>query len=265
MSTTDINPAAPSEERRYTAHLFSPDVPHNLEDPRVSSGSPLRVPDTTDQWPPDILFDIVYAGAILHHFSTRALKDELSKSWKDAFYPGGVTTASQADHKAIIDQRAAAKARTETQAQEPKVRYETRRGPDLFAMFMIFAKWHKECMSFAFYSFLRFYCRVHDFANFAKWHKESISFAFYSFLRFYCLFHMMISIRLDCTCEAGCTSLSLVPRCHLSLFIPVQQATSQHTHDDSHRYTSQGACERHHTLKPLNLNTSHQVSRFVSL
>jgi hypothetical protein len=137
MSTTDINPAAPSEEQRYTAHLFSPDVPHNLGDPRVSSGSPLRVPDTTDQWPPDILFDIVYAGAILHHFSTRALKDELSKSWKDAFYPGGVTTASQADHKAIIDQRAVAKARTESQAQERQVRYETRRGPDLFAMFMI--------------------------------------------------------------------------------------------------------------------------------
>jgi hypothetical protein len=123
MTTTDIDPTAPSEERRYTAHIFKPGVPHYLGDPRVSSGSPLRVPDTTDRWPPDILFDIVYAGAILHHFSTRALKDELSESWKDTFYPPWVMTASHADRKAIIDKRAAA--------------HEARRSPDVFDMLMI--------------------------------------------------------------------------------------------------------------------------------
>jgi len=133
MTTTDIDPAAPCEERSYTAHLFSPDVLHNLGDPnRVRSGSPLRVPNTTDvtdQWPPDILFDIVYAGAILHHFPAHALKGELSESWKDIFYPTGVMTATQVDHKAITDERAAAKERTEK--QERNARYEARCGPDL--------------------------------------------------------------------------------------------------------------------------------------
>jgi len=136
MTTTDIDPAAPSVEGRYTAHLFSPDEECGLGNPaRVRSGSPLRVPNTTDQWPPDILFDIVYAGAILYHFSTRALKDELSESWKDTFYPGGVMAASQADHKVIIDERAAGNEGTEK--QERNARYEARRGPDLLDKLMI--------------------------------------------------------------------------------------------------------------------------------
>jgi len=137
MTTTDIDPAAPSEERRYVAHLFTPDVPYNLGNPNLLSGSPLRVPNTTDLWPPDILFDIVYAGAILKHFSTDSLKDELSKGWKDTFYPGGVMTARQADYKAITDDRAAAKERSEKQAQERNVRHEAHRGPDLLDMLMI--------------------------------------------------------------------------------------------------------------------------------
>ena len=138
MTTSDIDLAAQSEERRYTAHLFSPDEQYLLGDvTRVRSGSQLRVPNTTDKWPPDILFDIVYAGVVLCHFSTPTLKDVLSKSWKDSFYPGGVMTAAQADYKEITDERAAARERKEKQAQERRARHEAHRGPDVFDMLMI--------------------------------------------------------------------------------------------------------------------------------
>ena len=138
MTTSDIDSAAQSEERRYTAHLFSPGKQYLLGDvTQTRPGSQLRVPNTTDKWPPDILFDIVYAGAVLAHFSTPTLKDVVSKSWKDSFYPQGVMTAAQADYKEITDERAAAKERKEKQAQERRARHEAHRGPDVFDMLMI--------------------------------------------------------------------------------------------------------------------------------
>jgi len=139
MTTSDIDPTAPSDERRYTAHLFSPapDDEHMLGTGRVHSGAPLRVPNTTNEWPDDILFDIVYAGAVLKHFSTPTLVDELTGSWKDTFYPEGVKTATQADYRAITDERAAPGERKEKQAQERHARHEARHGPDFLDMLMI--------------------------------------------------------------------------------------------------------------------------------
>ena len=138
MTTSDIDRTAQSDEKRYTAHLFSPNDRYGFGDPTlVGSGPRLRVPHTTNEWPPDILFDIVYAGAVLCHFSTPTLKDVLSKSWKDFFYPGGVMTTAQADDKEITNERAVAKERKEKQAQERRARYEAHRGPDVFDMLMI--------------------------------------------------------------------------------------------------------------------------------
>jgi len=138
MTTSDIDPTAPSDEERYTVHLFSPDDKRSLGEPtEVRSGSSLRVPDTTNNWPPDILFDTVYASAVIEHFSTRTLVDELNESWKDALYPGGVVTAAQADYKAITDERAATGERKEKRAQERDARREARNRPDVFDMLMI--------------------------------------------------------------------------------------------------------------------------------
>jgi len=138
MTTSDIDLTAPEDKERYTVHLFLPEDPRSLGAPdRVRSGSSLRVPDTTDNWPPDILFDVVYAGAVLKHFSTPTLLDELTGSWKDTFYPGGVMTATQADYKAITDEHAAAGERKEKQAQERHARHEARHGPDVLDMLMI--------------------------------------------------------------------------------------------------------------------------------
>jgi len=134
MTTADVDPTAPPTERRCTAHVFDLGNPFVLGDPRLSSGSPIRISDTPE-WPPAILFDAVYAGAVLHHFGTQKLEDAVAATWNDTFYPGGVMTAREADFKVIEDQRTATEERRETQAKDRRARHEARR-PDTFDMLM---------------------------------------------------------------------------------------------------------------------------------
>ncbi len=48
------------------------------------------MPDTpASEWPPPILLDAVYAGAVLHNFGTQTLKDEIAAAWKDTLDSGG--------------------------------------------------------------------------------------------------------------------------------------------------------------------------------
>ena len=57
-----------------------------------------RISDTP-QWPPAILFDAVYAGALLHHFGTQELKDTLATTWRDVFNPHGTMTADEREER----------------------------------------------------------------------------------------------------------------------------------------------------------------------
>lgn len=133
MNTADIDPTAPPAERRCTTHLFQLDKPSFLGGLGAPpSGSPLRLSDTPE-WPPPILFDAVYAGAVLHHFGTQILKDEVLATWKGTFYPGGVMATAHADYK---DGRAAIAEKTQNQTQDRKARYEARGVPDTFDMLM---------------------------------------------------------------------------------------------------------------------------------
>ena len=136
MNTADIDPISPPTERRYTTHLFRLDRPVFLGGVGAPpSGSPLRFSDTPE-WPTPILFDAVYAGAILHHFGTHMLKDEVVATWQETFYPGGVMTMAPADYKVITDERAATVERTQNQTQDRKARHEARGSPDTFDMLM---------------------------------------------------------------------------------------------------------------------------------
>jgi len=128
MDTTDIDPIAPPEEERCTAHTFQlhPD-PHILGDSTVHSGAPLSMSHTPD-WPPAILFDAVYASAVLHNFGTQELKDAVSKIRKDSFDSGGIMTGVGADHEVITD----ASEQTLNQTQGHQERYEAHNGPDTF-------------------------------------------------------------------------------------------------------------------------------------
>ena len=105
MDTSDIDPTAPPAETRYTAHLFQPDERTALENMALPLGSPLHISEDPTLWPPAILFDAVYATAVLVHFGAQAMKDEVTKTWKNSFYPGGIITAAHADYKVNTDER----------------------------------------------------------------------------------------------------------------------------------------------------------------
>ncbi|KAF8959530.1 hypothetical protein BDZ97DRAFT_1390100 [Flammula alnicola] len=135
INTRDIDPTASPAEKRFTVHLFQPDKPHLLGYPNVSSGCPAEIPDTPAS-PPAILFDAIYAGAVLHHFGTKRLTDKVAVTWKDIFYRGGVMTVADAHYKAIIDERATSVKRTQQQEQECHARYEAHCIPDTFDMLM---------------------------------------------------------------------------------------------------------------------------------
>ena len=74
MDTTDIDPNAPAGSERCSAHLFFPDTPL-LGAESLQSGAPLRIAET--EWPPDTLFDAVYASAVTYNFATEELRDVL--------------------------------------------------------------------------------------------------------------------------------------------------------------------------------------------
>ncbi|KAN0092517.1 hypothetical protein V8E55_003301 [Tylopilus felleus] len=116
MSTADVDPTAQPTEKRCIAHLFDPDLPESFGDTAFHSGSQVRMPNTADKWPPNILFDAVYANAVLRHFAPQTMQDIL-KRWKPAFYPRGITSAAQASHKVIIDERATTTERRDEQNQ----------------------------------------------------------------------------------------------------------------------------------------------------
>ncbi|SRR6266702_4351725 len=134
MNTADIDLDAEPAERRCTAHFFLPSTPFLAA--TVPSGSPLRI-FYTPEYPPAILFDILYAGAVLHHFGTSTAKDGIATAWNN-IYPTGVMTVSQAAITAIADARAATTERIQAQAQEREARrmarQRARQGPDTIDM-----------------------------------------------------------------------------------------------------------------------------------
>jgi len=139
MNTSDIDVIAPPAEKRCTAHLFRPNKRSCLGDKTLALNSPLRISDNPMLWPPAILFDAVYAGAVLYHFGTQTLKDDVLGTWKNIFYPGGVMTVAHADYKAILDKRAAPAAKAQEDSRDRKARREARSGPsgpDTFDMLM---------------------------------------------------------------------------------------------------------------------------------
>jgi hypothetical protein len=87
MNTTDLDPTAPPAEKRWTTHIFQPATQDGLPAHMFNINSSLQLFGTSED-PPCHSFEGVYAGAILYHFGTQELKDQLIKTWGDTFYPG---------------------------------------------------------------------------------------------------------------------------------------------------------------------------------
>ena len=127
---TDVYPAAQPAEYRWETHIFKP-IPSPLFLEAIKPRFPLRDLDTPLH-PPGILLNAVYASAVLHHFGTQALKDRITKSWKEHYYPDGVMDVMHANQKAINDERAAAEEKIRVQRQgrdERATRYGSRHVP----------------------------------------------------------------------------------------------------------------------------------------
>ncbi|KAG9310088.1 hypothetical protein JVU11DRAFT_9697 [Chiua virens] len=84
MTTADIHPDLPPEEICCTAHRFILGPAHDLDlgDRTLHSGCRVQMPpsgsDDRSNWPPDILFDAVYANAVLLHFAAPGLQGRCS-------------------------------------------------------------------------------------------------------------------------------------------------------------------------------------------
>ncbi|TFK17474.1 hypothetical protein FA15DRAFT_710758 [Coprinopsis marcescibilis] len=129
MTTADIDPNAPATERRYTAHNFRLNEPAGLS--YAAPGTPLRTSDTPE-WPPNILFDAVYAQAVLHQFGNRTLMERImNATWNNNVYPGGIMTTTQSSYNAINEQRLSNAEGTRNRAQGREARTALESGPEL--------------------------------------------------------------------------------------------------------------------------------------
>ncbi|KAG9307945.1 hypothetical protein JVU11DRAFT_12820 [Chiua virens] len=135
MTSADVDPSSPPERKLCTAHVFEPGGEEYFGWP-TPSGSPVRMP-TLDSghyadWPPDILFDAVYGGAILHHFSTPALR-ESCKGWESCFYdddegteggPEETDEAPQEEQAGLSKRKAEQNIERENRIAQRRARYE---------------------------------------------------------------------------------------------------------------------------------------------
>lgn len=75
-----------AEEKRFTSHLFDRNAFGTLAS--AYSEQAIQVPKNKNKWPPTVLFDAVYASAVIHHFCK--LPKDFFKSWENIFYPDGM-------------------------------------------------------------------------------------------------------------------------------------------------------------------------------
>ncbi|KAH9042884.1 hypothetical protein EDB83DRAFT_2507548 [Lactarius deliciosus] len=128
MDTADVDDTAPPEQKRYTAHIIQNGETFPSD---CVPGSSFRITENA-QFPPDILFDAVYAGFVLLHFGTEAMKD-FARKWK------GTYSTEREAYGAITDERTTAMKRSLKQALGRNELHERRtrgQADDLIGMVM---------------------------------------------------------------------------------------------------------------------------------
>jgi hypothetical protein len=122
MDTTDVVSDADGAHERSTSHFFAQSS-HLVAG---LSGSAVRVPSDRSIWPPSILFDAVYASAVVRHFGS-PITDALKK-WGDVFYPGGPMKVAHTDAKRRGDQADVDKENSSEQNAAQRQHHEKRNG-----------------------------------------------------------------------------------------------------------------------------------------
>ena len=137
MTTADVDSTLPATEKRCTPHFFEPAENYIL----VSGASlgPTRI-SYTRKSPPAILFDAIYASAVLHTFGTQKLNDTVESTWENVFHPGGVKTSAQVAHSKLFNDQDANEEKGEQQIQDRTARLAGRNlasGPDALDKLMV--------------------------------------------------------------------------------------------------------------------------------
>lgn len=118
MGTDDVVVGVSPNEIRYSAHVFSDqDDGWILGAPEIPYGHPLRISDHSS-WPPNILFDTVYASALVNHFGSDELANETHLKWTDVVYPGGIKHRGLAELANLTQQRVEAEITRTTQRDQ---------------------------------------------------------------------------------------------------------------------------------------------------
>lgn len=82
------------DEQMFTAQIFN--ITKSLSMGGLPSGTPVRLPATDEEmpnWPPLVLFDVVYASAVVQNFGK--FPDGVLEAWEESHYNGPVMTAGK--------------------------------------------------------------------------------------------------------------------------------------------------------------------------
>jgi hypothetical protein len=81
MDLTDINP--PPTEKSYIVHDFK-HPSYAFRSFCIRPFQPLHI--ASHDWPPDVLFDAVYASALCKSWGSESFRDYMTPAWNDDFY-----------------------------------------------------------------------------------------------------------------------------------------------------------------------------------
>ena len=130
MASEDVSNAPPGQS--YILHDLRLDPPA-LERNLIPQGRPLHI--SSQDWPPDILFDTVYAAAVMFTWGAGSnFKDHITPGWTKKFYGG----------KSKMEEEQTQAAQQQEQQSESRAKcYNLRSGrkitdePDVFDVLMI--------------------------------------------------------------------------------------------------------------------------------
>ena len=127
MTSQDVSNTLP--ERSYILHDLKPQGPEPTPERHliIPQGHPIRV--SSQDWPPDILFDTIYASAAITMWGAGShFKDHVKSGWTENFYGGTPVDKHDGGKSHMKEEQAQATQQQQQQSESRAKRYELRRG-----------------------------------------------------------------------------------------------------------------------------------------
>ncbi|KAF9473591.1 hypothetical protein BDN70DRAFT_885678 [Pholiota conissans] len=137
MKTTDVDPLAGPDEPRWSFHCFREGPQYTtFTFPRQCSKACLS--GSASNTPPDILFEAIYAIAILSYFGVEQTENDISAVWNRDFYSGEPMSAQHIEQKQFTYDKEDGD-RTKARHGKERNEREARRNPDMMDLVMVFS------------------------------------------------------------------------------------------------------------------------------